>query len=625
MSLIAFIAPDMSLFESARQLFKAHHNDIHIVKGLLHEGVAIATALCSKGTEIIISRGGTATAIRNSGLEVTVVEIPITGFDIIRTVEKAKLHGHTIGAVTFSSLLQETDCLSPILGVDIRLYPIDAEEEAETQVSQAFQDGVNVVIGGFITKQIAQKQGYPFELIGSGAEGILQAAQEAKRIAHARNLEKEKTSLFRAVLNYAYEGIISVDSQYRITFFNPIAEQITGISSSKATGKNIAKVWPELNLKQVMHMGKDDLAHILKINEVDVLCNKIAIVVNNTTVGAVVTFQDVAQIQQMEARVRRRIYDFGHIANYSFKNIESTSTELISTIEMAKDFALTHSSILIIGETGTGKEVFAQSIHNYSERHQGPFVAINCAALPSQILESELFGYVGGAFTGANPKGKPGLFEVAHGGTIFLDEIAEMEYVTQSKLLRIVQEKKVMRLGSDRVIPIDVRVIAATNKNLKNLVNENKFRADLYYRLNVLQLRIPPLRNRKEDIKLLAQFFLKEHQGIIKHHLKLAPSAIKALTEYTWPGNIRELQNIIERVIAVHKIETIDATIINRLLGDQQDNKDDHADILPNELEEIKKALALTKGKYAAAAKILGISRSTLWRKLKHFGISKTL
>ena len=241
------------------------------------------------------------------------------------------------------------------------------------------------------------------------------------------------------------------------------------------------------------------------------------------------------------------------------------------------------------------------------------------------ILESELFGYVGGAFTGANPKGKPGLFEVAHGGTIFLDEIAEMEYVTQGKLLRIVQEKKVMRLGSDRVIPIDVRVIAATNKNLKRLVNENKFRADLYYRLNVLQLRIPPLRNRKEDIKLLAQIFLKEHTGIIKHHLKFAPSAIKVLTEYTWPGNIRELQNIIERVIAVYKNETIDATIIKRLLEDEEDNNDNHPEILFNELEDIQKTLALTKWKYTEAAKMLGISRSTLWRKLKRLGLKKTV
>lgn len=620
MSQITFLAPHSSMLEIARATFKGCHDDINMEQGLLSEGLRKLAALVANGTEIIISRGGTALAIKKSKFPVTVVEVPITGFDIIRTVEKAKLHGPSIGAVSFPSMLQGIDCLNTILDVDIRPYPINDESEAEAQVAKAFCDGVDVVIGGFITKKAAKKQHYPFELMNSGVEGILQAAQEAKRIAHARNLEKAKTSLFRAVLDYAYEGIISVDSNYCITFFNPIAERITGMNAIESTGKKITKVWPNLNLEHVIQSGSDDLGQILKINEIDVLCNKIAIIVNNKTVGAVVTFQDATQIQQMEARLRRRIYASGHIANFSFKDIENTTIEMKQTIEVAKQFALTNSNILIVGETGTGKEIFSQSIHNYSNNNQGPFVAINCAALPAQILESELFGYVGGAFTGANPKGKPGLFEVAHGGTIFLDEIAEMDYVMQSKLLRVLQERNVMRLGSDRIIHIDVRIIAATNKNLKTLVNENKFRADLYYRLNVLQLKIPPLRERKKDIKLLADFFLKEHSGIIKSHLKLAPSAIKALTDYTWPGNIRELKNIIERVIAIHKREIIDASIIKLMLEDSDDCTIP-TQLIPNELEEIKQALTLTKGKYAEAAKILGISRSTLWRKLKRLGL----
>jgi len=227
---------------------------------------------------------------------------------------------------------------------------------------------------------------------------------------------------------------------------------------------------------------------------------------------------------------------------------------------------------------------------------------------------------VGGAFTSANPKGKLGLFEVAHEGTIFLDEIAEMDYAVQGKLLRVLQEKKVMRLGSDRVIPVDVRIIAATNKDLKQLVSDNKFRADLYYRLNVLQLRIAPLRNRKEDIGLLSEYFLREHAGIIKRHIKLSPSALKVLVEYSWPGNIRELKNLIERVIAVHKQETIDADVIRLMLADQQDDIAP-VSIMHDEAEEIRKTLILTKGKYSEAAKILGMSRSTLWRKLRRLGI----
>lgn len=620
MTQITFIAPDDSMLEIARTAFKEPYNDIKLVKGLISEGVQKAESYIANGTEIIITRGATAIAIQRANLPVTLVEVPITGFDIIRSVEKAKAHGKCIGAVAFPSMLQGIENLGKILEVDIRLYPIYAEQEAEPRVLQAFQEGAQVVIGGFITKLAARKHHYPFELMDSGVEGMLQAAQEAKRIAHARNLEKTKTSLFRAVLDYAYEGIISVDRYNRITFFNPIAERITGISAKTSIGKKITTFWPELNLQEVIHTGKDDLGQISNINEVDVVCNKVAILVNQKAVGAVVTFQDISQIQQMEARVRQQIYASGHIASFYFKDIEATSIEIKQTLAIAKKFSLTNSNILLLGETGTGKEVFAQSIHHYSNCRQGPFVAINCAALPAQILESELFGYAGGAFTGANPKGKPGLFELAHGGTIFLDEIAEMDILIQSKLLRVLQERKVMRLGSDKIIPIQVRVIAATNKNLMNLVQENKFRADLYYRLNVLQLKIPPLRERKKDIPLLADYFLKEYSGIMKSRLKLAPSAITALAQYSWPGNIRELKNVIERVIAVHTHEVIDAAIIHLML-ERPSVSLAASPIIPDELAEIQKALLATKGKYTQAAQLLGISRSTLWRKLKRLQI----
>lgn len=327
MSQIAFLALDLTMLERVQKLYKTHHRDIIFEKGLLTEGVNVASELVSKGAEIIITRGGTAAAIRKSSVNVTIVEIPITGFDIIRTIEKAKLYGRCIGVVAFPSMIHGIDFLGPVLGVDIHLFPIIEESETDAQVLRAFQAGMDVVIGGYITTQVAQKHNYPSELINSGEEGLLLAAEEAKRIAHARNLEKTKTSLFRAVLDYAYEGIISVDNESYINFFNPIAERITGIDGTEATGKKIAQVWPELNLQQTLRTGKDDLGQLLNINKVDVLCNKIAIVVNNKPAGAVVTFQEVTQIQQMEARVRRRIHDSGHVAGFSFDNIVGNSAK----------------------------------------------------------------------------------------------------------------------------------------------------------------------------------------------------------------------------------------------------------------------------------------------------------
>jgi len=622
MALIAFLAPDDGMFIAAQELFKSTHHDIYVTKAAFSESVAIAAALVAGGTEIIIARGSAASAIRNAGLNVIIVEIYITGFDVINAIAKAKLYGRSFGIVSFPYLIHKIDSLGPILGVDIKLYPINHESEAKAKVFEAFQDGVDAIFGGYIAAKNVQEYNIPFVLVESGVDSILQAAQEATRIAHARNLEKAKTNLFRAVLDYSYEGIISVDNEGRITFFNSMVERITGIEGSKAVGKIISQVCPNINLKEVLTTGKDELGHILSVNHLDVMCNKIAIVVNNHPVGAVVTLQDVTLIQQMEAKVRQRIYraTSDHGAHFCFKNLEANGIDLAQTIENAKDYALTAFSILIIGETGTGKEVFAQSIHNYSYCSQGPFIAINCAALPTHILESELFGYVGGAFTGANPKGKPGLFELAHGGTIFLDEIAELDYLIQGKLLRVLQEKTVRRLGSDKIIPLNVRVIVATNKDLKTLVDDNKFRADLYYRLNVLQLKIPPLRKRKNDIIALASFFLQEFSGVIKRHLKLAPSALQPLIEYPWPGNIRELQNVIARIMTIHKHEFIDSSTVKRMLQNDE-KRGQHIDVLPNELAEIQKALSITKGQYTAAAQLLGISRSTLWRKLKKWGI----
>lgn len=623
MSKIVFLAPDNYMYETALSVIQEGARAIRLERGLLSEGVTVARRLAAEGAEIVITRGGTASAIKDAGIELSIVEVPITGFDIIRSVEAAKQHGRHIAVVAFASMVLGIECLGPILDVDIRKYIIMNEFEAEGKVLQAFADGADAVIGGVITTKAAGKHSYPCVLISSGREGIVQALKEADRIAEARRLEKVKASLFRTVLDYAYEGIISVDHEARITTFNPIAQKMTRLDAHKALGQPVEKIWPELKLDRVVNSGRDDLGQVLRVNSNQILCNKVPIIVNEKVAGAVATFQDISRIQQMEAKIRQEIYASGHIASFTFDDIIGISPAITSTVHIAKEFAQTESAVLLLGETGTGKEVFAQSIHNYSRRAQGPFVAINCAALPSQILESELFGYVGGAFTGANREGKPGLFEVAHRGTILLDEIAEMDYVTQGKLLRVLQEKKVVRLGSDRVIPVDVRVIAATNKSLKSLVAQNQFRADLYYRLNVLRLRLPTLRDRPEDIRLYAQTFLENYTRQSNRQLHFSSGALDLLLKYPWPGNIRELRNVIERIVAVCRGEVIDTGVTAQMLQDDPETGHYTTLIASSEADEIKKALILAKGKYSEAAKILGISRSTLWRKMRALGISE--
>jgi transcriptional regulator with PAS, ATPase and Fis domain len=616
MSIIACISPDSSLAEQTRLAFQDKHSDIRIEVGLMEEAIEQAAKLAKEGFEVFISRGRTAFLIKEANPEWSVVAIPFTVLDVFQTIERAKLHGKNIGVIAFAPMISGLDNLGTMLGTSIRFYPLKDESEVEPKVLAAIEDKVDLIVGGAITGKVANKYGIPFAVIENSPESMQQAAQEAKNIASAKQREKTKGNLFRVVLDYAYDGIISVNARGAITIFNPVAERVTRIASSAAIGRNIQAVWPDLELHKVLSTGREDLAQLLTINNEQVVCNKVPIHVNDKVVGAVINFQDVTKLQRMEAKVRRRLFATGHVASLCFDDIIGTSAQMQKTVALARDFARTDSAILILGETGTGKEVFAQSIHNCSSRNQGPFVALNCAALPEQILESELFGYVGGAFTGASQKGKAGLFEIAHGGTLFLDEIAEMTYMTQGKLLRVLQEKQVMRLGSDRLTPVGVRIIAATNKPLKRLVDENKFRADLYYRLNVLQLKLYPLRDRIEDVIALARFFLDKHAARMNRELHFTSKALKELTRYSWPGNIRELQNIVERILATLKGSKIDTEMVRQHLEDRHES-DIRIQLRHVEMEEIKQALILSRGKHAEAAKILGISRSTLWRKLK--------
>jgi PAS domain S-box-containing protein len=606
--------------EQTRLALQSGHDDIRLEVGLMENGILQAEKLAEEGFEVFISRGMTAHLIKNANPEWSVVEIPFTVMDVFQTIKRAQLYGKSIGVIAFAPMISGLDYFGTIMDTSIRFYPLKNKDEVASKVQEAIEDNVDIIVGGAITGNMVNKRKIPFAVIENSPESMRQAAQEAKNIALAKQKEKTKGNLFRVVLDYAYDGIISVDRNGLITIFNPVAEKVTQLTSQKAIGRSIHEVLPDFDLQKVLSSSREDLAQLLSINNEQVVCNKVPINVNNRVVGAVINFQDVTKLQRMEAKVRRRLFSTGHVANKCFDDIIGTSKQIQKSVSLARDFARTESAILILGETGTGKEVFAQSIHNGSRRSKGPFVALNCAALPEQILESELFGYVGGAFTGASQKGKAGLFEVAHGGTLFLDEIGEMASMTQGKLLRVLQEKQVMRLGSDRLTPIDVRIISATNRPLKQLVAQKKFRADLYYRLDVLQLRLYPLRDRNEDVVALAKFFLEIHAAKMNRKLKFSPNALKELTRHNWPGNIRELQNIVERILATLKGSKIDTKIVRLHLEDQFESEI-NMQLRDAEMEDIRRALVLSRGKHTEAAKILGISRSTLWRRLKKIKI----
>jgi transcriptional regulator with PAS, ATPase and Fis domain len=310
----------------------------------------------------------------------------------------------------------------------------------------------------------------------------------------------------------------------------------------------------------------------------------------------------------------------GSLAVYTFDKIIGESPTFLQTVAFAKKIADSKSTILLMGESGTGKEVFAQSIQNYSNRRDEPFVALNCGAIPKNLIESELFGYVGGAFTGAKSEGHPGKFEIADGGTLFLDEIGEMPYELQTRLLRVIEEGTVRRIGGNREIPVDVRIIAATNKNLKGEVEKGNFRKDLYYRLNVLPLRLPPLRERKEDIPLLIDYFMeRKSRRLNKKKVNVSASTMERLQNYGWAGNIRELENFVELIINTESIpgEISPETIVKSAASETKK-------ILSlAEVEELHIRSALEECSYniTRSAELLGISRNTLYRKLELYKI----
>ena len=322
-------------------------------------------------------------------------------------------------------------------------------------------------------------------------------------------------------------------------------------------------------------------------------------------------------------------------ARYTFDDIIGESQAILNAKQLAEKVTQTNSTVLILGETGTGKELFAQAIHNASGRSNKPFVAINCGAIPPSLIESTLFGYSKGAFTGAIKEGQAGLFELAHGGTLFLDEISEMDYDMQAKLLRVLQENEVTRLGDKRAIPVDIRVISSTNKDLEQLAAENKFRQDLLFRLDVVRINIPPLRERKEDILKLAEYYIQKLNYLLGTYiLGIEPKEVRALLNYNWPGNVRELRNCIERAlntavggeislndlpyrIQIGVVEPA-ADVVHSITAGEG-NEDLNSIIARVEKEQIMRVLNIVKGDREKAANVLGISLVTLWRKIKKY------
>lgn len=628
MSDIAFIAPYRGLAELAERVAGGQ---IDIRTGRIKVGVRLAKDAVARGAKIVISRGITAWLIGGSQLGVPVIDIPITGYDLLRGYFQARRLGQPVGILDVPEVLSGVSTLEEILGEGIIKVPLLNQAQVEQGIIKLKELGARVVMGKIAMAKLAEKRGMRGVIIESGEEAVRQALAEARRMLEFMKIDRQSAERIKAIVDCSYDGVIAVDSEGAITVFNAVAERITGISALQAIGRDAASLFPASRVNVVLETGQNALGAIHELGAARVAANYVPVLVDGKVQGAVLTFQEVGEVQETERKIRVQGAAKGHVAKYGFSDITGSSAILEQTLEKAKKFAAVSSTVLIQGETGVGKERLASAIHRASEYRRGPFVAVNCAALPESLLESELFGYVEGAFTGARKGGKPGLFELAHGGSIFLDEISEMSERLQARVLRVIQEHEVMRLGDDRVIPVDVRVIAATNKDLWELVKARRFRPDLYYRLNVLNIVLPPLRQRKEDIPGLADSFVRSFARRFRKVIYgLAQEALQALLDYDWPGNIRELQNVIERACIL-----TDSPVISRgltvecmrtvFLGETPSSAGAEAREKARRTRgksvdkaAILEVLAKTGQNRTEAAKLLGIGRTTLWRKLKN-------
>lgn len=627
---ICVIAPYPHLSAVASRVCEELNLECDIYVGNMSEGLELALKAVEGGTRVLLSRGGTALLLRHY-VKVPVIDIPVTGYDILDTLGALREYKGTIGVIGFRSVIQGCQKIAKYLELSICEFELKAQEEVPYCLDKAARAGIRLIVGDSDAVVQARRLGFEARLIDSGPESFRAALLEAQRVLEAQELERERRRQIKAIVNHISDGVIALDEAGRLTVFNPVAEAIFGVQQAEVLGKDPTKVMALKPLGEALYNETGRQVYIIHLGDKPVVVNRVPLVEAGQVKGVVITVQDARHIQQVEKELRKELQRKGFQARFTLDQIVAESPAMRAVVEEARKFAAVDSTILIIGETGTGKEMVAQGIHNASSRREGPFVAVNCAAIPDSLLESELFGYARGAFTGARREGKMGLFEMAHGGTIFLDEVGEAPPGVQAKLLRVLQERQIMRVGDDKILPIDVRVIAATNKDLRKLVKAGQFREDLYYRLSVLSLHIPPLRERQEDIKPLIKYFLARANARFGKKVELPREVLSTLLKYKWPGNVRELENVIYRLVLLGDVS------INQLkrcgLLEEETMKagsspfrssDGQRKItieLQGTLQEMEATIintVLEQERYnkTKAARRLGIDRSTLWRKM---------
>ncbi len=640
---IGVIAPTVEIMERTREVARELDmlDAVSLHTANLGEGLALARKLEAEGVHVFVARRGMVELIKKE-LASPVAPIPVTMQDMARTLAKAKnltgIEQPRIALFTFPSGQADLEVFAELMGINLMIYTMIADEKyMDWLVEQAIMDQAHVIVGGSVVTLQARRRNFPAIFLDSGPLALRTALLEADKLAYARRLEKTLAERFRVVVETSKDGIVVVDGDGVIQVSNPAACAVLRCAPD-VSGRAVWDFLPLPSVKSAFSHGRSLRDTIVTVGGLTLLLTMEPTTVNGEMRGAVLTVKPAESVSELGTKISRSLFSAGFASKYTFADIEGASPQIREAAATAERYALAGSPVLLYGETGTGKELFAHAIHHAGAFRRGPFVPVNCASMPPTLLESELFGYDEGAFTGASRRGKVGLLEMAHGGTVFLDEVSELDHYAQLRLLRVLQERSVLRIGGNRFISLDFRVIAASNRYLPDLVDQGQFRADLYYRLASLCLDLPPLRAREGDVAFLVGRFMARESPV--RGLHLSAEAVRELEGHFWPGNVRELQNVARRLCVAAGAEgcrRADAAAVRAALLRRDGNAAGSATAgspgtrpaffsgtaLLGEEGRIREALRRCEGHQGRAAALLGMDRNTLYRKMKKHGITR--
>jgi len=621
---------------------QAARADIQIIDCDFDESLDRARALQREGrTDVLISAGATGEYLRQQ-LDMAVVLMRNNGMDLLRAVADARARAARVAVLTYREIDADLEDLLGVLKIDVELATYSTLRQAERQVAQAKRAGCGAVVGSSMVTEIAEAAGL-HGFLAMGAQATRDALDDAIALHQIARIQGDRRRWLDAVLHSLHDGMVAVDHAGRVQSINGAMASLLDVDVDAVLGRDIASLDVPQDLRPLLAGGREIRNQVLPLHRKQVVANVMPLPDFGEGHGVVLTVQETASVRQAERRIRSSERRAHAGARHRLEDIAGRSAAIARALSTASAYAQANATVLIAGESGTGKELFAQGIHNASARRLEPFVGVNCGAFPESLLESELFGHEEGAFTGARRGGKPGLFEAAHRGTLFLDEIGDMPLTLQTRLLRVLQEREVTRLGSTEPTRVDVRVIAATHRDLADLVRTGRFRQDLYYRIAILHLHVPPLRDRIEDIEPIAQRILGSMPNLAARDAQaVLHRFLPRLQRHRWPGNVRELENVLERAVLLCNAGGTAASIdldVFMGLGAVSDTEvrtgtsvdaENPAGLVDQEkatalrqlgrtteAQHVRRALEACGGNMKRAAAALGISRSTLWRRLR--------